>query len=85
MLNLTRSANPGRNEIHLPGIRIIVTEVRGGQVRLAIDAPRDVPVHKGERSPATASASSDRENPSTIAAVASACQSQASQLAESPS
>ncbi len=30
------------------GIRIRVIEVKGGQVRLGIDAPREVPVHREE-------------------------------------
>ena len=29
-------------------IRITVVEIRGGKVRLGIEAPRDVPVHRKE-------------------------------------
>ncbi len=29
-------------------IRVIVNEVKGGRVRLSIDAPADVRVHRGE-------------------------------------
>jgi carbon storage regulator len=30
------------------GIKISVVEIRGNRVQLAIDAPREVPVHRGE-------------------------------------
>jgi len=30
------------------GITISVVEIRGNRVQLAIDAPREVPVHRGE-------------------------------------
>lgn len=46
MLVLTR----GRDEVIMIGdnIKIIVVDIRGDKVRLGIEAPRDVPVHRSE-------------------------------------
>lgn len=46
MLVLTRRAG---QTIHLgEQIKITMVRVRGGQVRLAVDAPKDVPIRRGE-------------------------------------
>ncbi|MEQ8791470.1 MAG: carbon storage regulator CsrA [Pirellulaceae bacterium] len=46
MLVLSRKKN---ESIHIGGgITISVVEVRGNRVHLAIDAPREIPVHRGE-------------------------------------
>lgn len=34
-----------------PGVTIQIVETRGGRVRLAIDAPADVPIRRGELAP----------------------------------
>lgn len=31
-----------------PDIRIVVTKIRGGKVRLGVEAPLEVPVHRAE-------------------------------------
>lgn len=46
MLVLTR--NIGKSIIIGDDVEIIVLEVRGGQVRLGINAPRNIPVHRKE-------------------------------------
>jgi len=46
MLALTRKA--GQSIIIGEGIEITVVEVKGDQVRLAINAPKAVPVHRKE-------------------------------------
>lgn len=46
MLALTR--RPGETIVIGDNIRIKVAEVTGNQVKLAIDAPRDIPVHREE-------------------------------------
>ena len=53
MLVLSRSALVGKNAIVCETksgeqIRVIVSEVKGDKVRLAIDAPRSVRVRRGE-------------------------------------
>ena len=45
---LVLSRKPGETIQIGPGISITVVEVRGGQIRLAIDAPRHVPVFRQE-------------------------------------
>ena len=46
MLVLTRKITEG---ITIgPNIRVIVLEIKGGQVRLGIEAPHTVPVHRDE-------------------------------------
>jgi carbon storage regulator len=46
MLVLTRRAG---QTIHLgEQIKITMVRVRGGEVRLAVDAPKDVPIRRGE-------------------------------------
>ena len=46
MLVLSRKKNEA---IHIDDqIRIVVVEIRGDKVRLGIDAPDDVTVHRGE-------------------------------------
>lgn len=46
MLVLTRQAE---QDICIgPNIRVRVLSVQGGQVRLGIEAPADVPIHRGE-------------------------------------
>lgn len=45
MLILSRK----RHEVILIGdIRVVVVEIRGDKVRLGVDAPKDVPVHRRE-------------------------------------
>ena len=46
MLVLTRRANP--SIVIGDGVIVTVLEVRGDQVRLGINAPRSVPVHREE-------------------------------------
>ncbi len=46
MLVLTRKKN--ESIIIGDSISIMVIEIRGGKVRLGIDAPREVPVHRQE-------------------------------------
>lgn len=46
MLVLTRKANQSITIGH--EIRVTVLEIRGGQVRLGIDAPRETPVNRTE-------------------------------------
>jgi carbon storage regulator len=49
-------------------IRIVVVEVRGDKVRLGIEAPRDIPVHRQEVHDAIATdlgAAKSAENPAT--------------------
>jgi carbon storage regulator len=46
MLVLTRK--PGEKIVIDGGIVVTVLEVRGNKVRLGIDAPEDVSVHRGE-------------------------------------
>lgn len=46
MLVLTRK--PGEKIVIDQNIEITVIEVRGGKIRLGIEAPKDVPVHRGE-------------------------------------
>ena len=50
MLVLTRRADAGDHSIIQIGhdIEIVVTEIRGDQVRIGIQAPRDVAVHRTE-------------------------------------
>ena len=50
MLVLTRRADAGDHSIIQIGhdIEIVVTEIRGDQVRIGIQAPRDIPVHRRE-------------------------------------
>lgn len=46
MLVLSRKAN---ERIRIADdISIVVVEIRGDKVRLGIEAPKDVPVHRGE-------------------------------------
>lgn len=42
--------NRGKNESVCIGreIRVVIVDVRGNHVRLGIDAPREVPVHREE-------------------------------------
>ena len=46
MLNLTRY--PGQSIVIGDNITVTVTQVRGRQVCLGIEAPKDVPVHRDE-------------------------------------
>lgn len=46
MLVLTRK--PGEGITIGPNIRVMVLEIRGGQVRLGVDAPRTIEVHRDE-------------------------------------
>ena len=46
MLVLTRRT--GQSIVIGNGITVTVLEVKGDQIRLGIDAPRDVPVHREE-------------------------------------
>ncbi|MCW2278817.1 carbon storage regulator CsrA [Heliophilum fasciatum] len=46
MLVLTRKA--GESIIIGDDVRLVVVEVRGDQVRIGVDAPRQVSVHRGE-------------------------------------
>ena len=46
MLVLTRKQN--ENIVINDDITIVVVEIRGGRVRLGIEAPREVPVHRNE-------------------------------------
>lgn len=46
MLLLTRRV--GETIVIGDNIRVTITEVRGMQVRLGIEAPRDIPVHREE-------------------------------------
>lgn len=46
MLVLTRK--PGESIVIGDGIVVTVLEVRGGQIRLGVDAPRSVSVHRAE-------------------------------------
>ena len=50
MLVLTRHANAGDASIIKIGhdIEIIITEIRGDQVRIGIHAPRDIAIHRRE-------------------------------------
>ena len=50
MLVLTRRVDAGNGSVICIGndIEITLVAVRGEQVRLAVEAPRDVPVHRGE-------------------------------------
>lgn len=45
MLVLTRQKGEA---IRIGDIKVVVAEIRGDRVRLAIDAPLDVPVHREE-------------------------------------
>lgn len=46
MLNLTRKVD---ESIQIgPEIRVTVLEIRHGKVRLGIEAPREIPVHRSE-------------------------------------
>jgi carbon storage regulator len=45
---LVLSRNPGESIIIDGGITVKVIEVRGGVVRLGIEAPRDIPVFRSE-------------------------------------
>ena len=46
MLVLSRRA--GQNIVIADNIKIKVLEVKGGRVRLGIEAPREIPVHRSE-------------------------------------
>ena len=46
MLILTRRIN--ETEMIGDDIKVVVVGIKGGQVRLAIEAPKDVPVHREE-------------------------------------
>ena len=46
MLVLSRKKN---EVIHLgDNVKVVVVEIRGDKVRLGIEAPKEVPVHRGE-------------------------------------
>jgi len=46
MLCLSRKRN---EEIRIgDAVRVVVTEIRGDRGRLAIEAPNEIPVHRGE-------------------------------------
>lgn len=46
MLVLTRKKN--ESIVINDSIRIVIVEIRGDKVRLGVEAPRDVPVHRRE-------------------------------------
>jgi carbon storage regulator len=46
MLVLSRKLNEGI--VIAGGIKVVIVEVRGDKVRLGIEAPKDVPVHRKE-------------------------------------
>lgn len=46
MLVLSRKLNEGI--VIAGGIKVVIVEVRGDKVRLGIEAPKDVPVHRQE-------------------------------------
>ncbi len=46
MLVLTR--HPGQRIIIGDNIAITIVDVRGGQVRIGVEAPKEVPVHREE-------------------------------------
>lgn len=73
MLVLSRKKNEsiciGRN------VQIVVVEIRGDKVRLGIEAPKEIPIHREETFDAI-----ERERPNSVAALAP-CRSQNSPLA----
>ena len=46
MLVLSRKKN--ESIVINDNIKIVVTEIQGGRVRLAVEAPKDVPIHRTE-------------------------------------
>ena len=45
---LVLSRKTGERIVIGPNIELTVVDIRGNKVRLAIDAPRDVPIHRQE-------------------------------------
>ena len=45
---LVLSRKPGERIVIGPNIELTVVDIRGNQVRLAVDAPRDVSIHRQE-------------------------------------
>lgn len=45
---LVLSRKPGESIVIGDGIKLTVLDVQGSKVRIGVDAPRDVPVHRQE-------------------------------------
>ena len=45
---LVLSRKPGERIVIGPNIELMVVDIRGNRVRLAVDAPRDVSIHRQE-------------------------------------
>lgn len=48
MLVLSRKI---RQVIHVGDVKIVVTSIKGDRVSIAIEAPRDIPIRRGELEP----------------------------------
>ena len=66
MLILSRKVN--EQIIIGDGIVVMVVEIRGDKVRLGVDAPREIPVHRREVHEAIARQNSEREGSDEAAA-----------------
>ena len=64
MLVLSRKEN--ESVIIADNIKIVIVEIRGDKVRLGIDAPRDVSVHRKEIYDAIAAGESPRSEPMPV-------------------